>query len=112
MPASRLTVMASLISGLGIADSASATTMKPGSEAITAPKPNSDAVFIAASSEPPTAVRLPSASLPRRVPKLVASTRAMPSSSAASTAQIAVSLPTSVTSGALMPGSCSVWLVP
>ena len=46
MPASTVTLMASLISGLGMALSASAITVKPGSSAITPPKPYSDAVFI------------------------------------------------------------------
>src|SRR5881394_1343758 len=55
MPAKVVTVIASLISGFGIALSASATTRKPGSAAITPPKPYSDAVFIDASSEPATA---------------------------------------------------------
>ncbi|MNY23140.1 hypothetical protein D3C86_1567910 [compost metagenome] len=64
MPASRVTVIASLTSGLGMLFSASASTRKPGKDAITAPKPYSEAVFIAASMAPPTAVRLPSASLP------------------------------------------------
>ena len=53
--------MASLISGFGIAFSASATTRNPGRPAITAPKPYSEAVFIEASSAPPTAAFVPSA---------------------------------------------------
>src|SRR5687768_5039874 len=63
MPARAVTVMASLTSGLGIAASALATTRKPGRAAMTAPKPYSDAVFIAASRAPPIADLLPSAKL-------------------------------------------------
>ncbi|MOA37760.1 hypothetical protein D3C78_1593820 [compost metagenome] len=65
IPAKRVTVMASLTSGLGICLSQSASTKKPGSDAITAPKPYSEAVFIAASNAPLTALLLPSASLLR-----------------------------------------------
>src|SRR3546814_13039273 len=63
MPASTVTVIASLTSGLGIAPNASATTRKPGRAAITAPKPYSDAVFIDASTAPPIAFFVPSAKL-------------------------------------------------
>ena len=52
MPASAVTVTASLTSTPGIAFSPSATTRKPGSAAMTAPKPYSDAVLVAASSAP------------------------------------------------------------
>ena len=62
MPASAVTVIASLTSGSGWL-SALATTRKPGSAAITAPKPYSDAVFIDASSAPPMADFVPSAKL-------------------------------------------------
>ncbi|MCY1545908.1 hypothetical protein D9M68_818730 [compost metagenome] len=65
MPARVVTVMASLTSGSGMLLSAFASTRNPGSEAITAPKPYSEAVFIAASKAPETAVLLPSASLLR-----------------------------------------------
>ncbi|MCY1437718.1 hypothetical protein D9M71_538920 [compost metagenome] len=112
MPASRVTVTASLTSGLGMARSASASTRKPGSEAITAPKPYSEAVFIDASSAPETAVRLPSASLPRMARKPHTSTSRMPSSSAACTAQMPVSLATSLCTGVAMPASCRVWILP
>ncbi len=112
MPASRVTVIASLTSGLGMLLSASASTRKPGSEAITAPKPYSEAVFIAASSEPATALRVPSARRLRIAAKPLASTSRMPSSRAACTAQIAVSLPTSVCNGVAMPASCRVWTWP
>ena len=54
-PASVVTVIASLTSGLGIADSAAWIAAKPGSAAITAPKPNSEAVFIDASRHPASA---------------------------------------------------------
>ncbi|MNL10370.1 hypothetical protein D3C87_1311680 [compost metagenome] len=63
MPASRVTVIASLTSGSGMLLSQSASTRKPGKDAITAPKPYSEAVFIAASNAPLTALLLPSASL-------------------------------------------------
>ena len=77
------TVIASLTSGLGMFLSQSASTRKPGNEAITAPKPYSEAVFIAASNEPPTALLLPSASLPRIAWKPNTNTMRMPTSSAA-----------------------------
>ncbi|MNP09409.1 hypothetical protein D3C76_1015160 [compost metagenome] len=112
IPASRVTVMASLTSGLGMLFSASASTRKPGSEAITAPKPYSEAVFMAANMAPPTAVRLPSASLPRMALKPNARTTRMPTNNAASTAQMAVSLAISVCTGAAMPGRLRVWTLP
>src|SRR3546814_18988296 len=65
MPASTVTVIASLTSGLGIEPSASATTRKPGRAAITAPKPYSEAVFIDASHAPPSAFSVSSAKLAR-----------------------------------------------
>src|SRR5690625_6819743 len=55
MPASEVTVTASCTSGLGMECSASATMRNPGSAAITAPKPYSDAVFMPASRAPLTA---------------------------------------------------------
>ncbi len=61
MPASEVTATASPTSGSGIALSALATIRKPGSAAITPPKPYSAAVFIDASSAPETALLLPSA---------------------------------------------------
>ena len=63
MPASALTVIASFTSGFGMAFRASATTVKPGRAAMTPPKPYSEAVFIAASSDPATAALVPSAKL-------------------------------------------------
>ena len=65
IPASTVTLIASFNSGLGMAARAFDSTRKPGRAAITAPKPYSEAVFIAARIAPPTAVRLPSASRPR-----------------------------------------------
>ncbi|MNH23466.1 hypothetical protein D3C79_833630 [compost metagenome] len=112
MPASRVTVIASLTSGLGMARSASASTRNPGSEAITAPKPYSEAVFIAASKAPLTALLLPSARRFLIAPKPATSTSRMPSSNAASTAQIAVSLAISVCTGVLMPGRLRLWVLP
>ena len=93
MPASVVTVIASFTSGLGIAFRASATTMKPGSAAMTPPKPYSDAVFIEASSEPATAALVPSANLAMTGLNAKASTVRMPTSRAPSTAQIAATLP-------------------
>src|SRR5205823_10842730 len=90
MPASVVTVMASLTSGFGIARNASRITMKPGSAAMTAPKPYSDAVFIEASSAPATADLLPSANFSATWRKAKTKTVMTPASSAPSTAQIAV----------------------
>ncbi|MNZ98553.1 hypothetical protein D3C78_1178410 [compost metagenome] len=112
MPASRVTVIASLTSGLGMLLSQSASTRKPGREAMTAPKPYSEAVFIAASSAPLTALLLPSASLPRIALKPNARTMRMPTSNAACTAQMAVSLAISVVTGAAMPGRLRLWVLP
>jgi hypothetical protein len=61
MPASEVTDTAAFTSGLGTLRSASLTDRKPGSAAITPPKPYSEAVFMAASSAPPTAALVPSA---------------------------------------------------
>src|SRR6476659_866795 len=61
MPASTVTVTASLTSGLGIALSAAETAAKPGNNAITPPNPYSDAVLSDASNAPATAALLPSA---------------------------------------------------
>ena len=90
MPASTDTVIASLTSGFGMARSAWAMRRNPGSEAMTAPKPYSEAVFIAASKAPDTADLVPSANLEATVRKAKIKTVAIPSSNAASTAQIAV----------------------
>ncbi|MCY1446485.1 hypothetical protein D9M71_630570 [compost metagenome] len=106
MPASKVTVMASFTKGLGMPRKASASTRKPGSEAITAPKPYSEAVFMAASKAPPTALLVPSARRVRMAPKAHTRTIRMPTSNAACTAQMAVSLATSLCTGALMPGNC------
>src|SRR5205807_523746 len=103
MPASVVTAIASLTSGFGIAFSASATNRKPGRPAITAPKPYSDAVFIEASSEPPTAALEPSANFGPTRFQANTSTVRMPISSAPSTAQMAASLDTSVVMGLVAP---------
>ena len=58
MPASAVTVIASLTSTPGIAFSPSAMTRNPGSAAMTPPKPYSEAVLVAASSAPAIAVLL------------------------------------------------------
>src|SRR5476649_1560787 len=108
MPASELTDTAALTSGLGTLLSASLTSTKPGSAAMTPPKPYSDAVFIAASSAPPTATLVPSAKRARTRPNAVARISTMPDSSAPSTAQMPTSaLMVSVT-GACRPGSASL----
>src|SRR5471032_2167143 len=112
IPASKVTVTASLTSGSGMVFSALASTRKPGSDAMTAPKPYSEAVFMAASKAPLTALLLPSASLLRIALKPKARTMRMPINSAASTAQMAVSLAISVWTGVAMPGSARVWVLP
>ncbi len=112
IPASTVTLMASFNSGLGMAASPLDNTRKPGRAAMTAPNPYSDAVFIAARMAPLTAVRLPSARRPRILRKPKISTSTIPEISAASTAQMAVILPTSVTMGFARPGRVSSWVVP
>ena len=62
---------------------------KPGSEAMTPPKPYSVAVFIAASSAPATAALLPSAKVLDVARQASRKTSTMPTSSAPSTAQTA-----------------------
>ena len=74
-------------------------TRKPGSAAITPPKPYSEAVFIEASRAPATAALLPSAKRAITGFQASASTARMPSSRAASTAQIAFTFATSVMTG-------------
>ena len=59
IPASVVMLIASLSSGSGIAASAFDSTRKPGRAAITAPKPYSDAVFIAARIAPLPSARRP-----------------------------------------------------
>src|SRR5207249_1147927 len=99
MPASEVTVMASLISGLGIALRASATTRNPGSAAMTAPKPYSDAVFMDASRAPAMADFEPSANLRTTGFQANTSTVKIPASRAPSTAQMAATLETSCVTG-------------
>src|ERR1700754_1203348 len=89
MPASVVTVTASLIRGLGIAERASLITRNPGSDAITAPKTYSEAVFIEATSDPQTAALLPSANFSATVRNAKTKTVRMPISSAPRTAQMA-----------------------
>ena len=112
MPASAVTVTASLTSTPGMAFSPSATTRKPGSAAITPPKPYSDAVLIDASSAPATAALLPSAKRSLSAPKANTTTVRMPSRSAPSTAQIAATEDTWVTTGCARPGSAAEWVAP
>ncbi|MDF3833138.1 hypothetical protein P3W85_09270 [Cupriavidus basilensis] len=71
-PASTVIEMASLKSGVGIICSVLAAMMKPGSVATMALKPNAGALFIAASSDPLTAVLLPSERRRSSVRQLVA----------------------------------------
>ena len=92
MPARTVTLIASLMSGLGIALSASATTTKPGSKATTPPNPYSDAVLSDASSAPETAALLPSANLASTGRQAKANTVRIPNSSAPSTAQMAATV--------------------
>src|ERR1700736_1168584 len=99
IPASVVTVTASLTRGFGIALNPSATTRKPGSDAITPPNPYSDAVFIDASREPATAALVPSAKLIITVLNASAITERMPTRSAPSTAQIAARGVTCTTRG-------------
>lgn len=75
-------VVAALVGDDEIAPSALATTMKPGSAAITAPKPYSDAVFMAASTAPLIAARVPSVKWSTTGRQASASTDRMPTSSA------------------------------
>src|SRR5207253_6736102 len=110
MPASVVTVIASLIRGFGIALSASATTTNPGNAAITPPNPYSEAVFIEASSDPATAALVPSANFAITGLNANTMTLRMPTSSAPSTAQIAVSGPTCTVNG--WPGIAAVNSLP
>src|SRR5215831_15938992 len=90
IPASVVTVIASLTSGFGIDLSASAITVNPGSDAITAPKPYSDAVFIDASNDPATAAFVPSANFALTGLNAKRRTERIPRISAPCTAQMAV----------------------
>ena len=90
------------------------SAVKPGRAAITAPKPYSDAVFIEASSAPPTAVFVPSANFAVTGRQARHSTARMPTSNAPWTAQIAAMREMSCTTGT---ASCiadegNVWLLP
>ncbi len=105
MPASAVTVTASLISGLGMAARVSRMARKPGRAAMTAPKPYSEAVLRAASREPATAALLPSANPEATGFQAKANTARMPASSASSTAQIAVTCVVVVTIGLSRPAS-------
>src|SRR5262250_3362985 len=99
MPASTVTVTASLTSGLGIDLSTSAIDTKPGSSAITPPKPSSDAVLSDASNAPATAALLPSANFGSTERHANTKTVRMPSSNAPSTPQIAATPGICVTIG-------------
>src|SRR5256885_8692029 len=114
MPASEVTVMASLISGWGMALSAPATTRKPGSAAMTAPKPYSEAVLADASSAPAMADFDPSANLAATGFQPKTSTVKMPARSAPSTAQMAATLEISCVTGAAWPTTAGMneWASP
>src|SRR5208337_1517329 len=105
IPASVVTLIAWLIKGLGIAVSASRIAMKPGSAAMTEPKPYSVAVLIDASKAPATAALLPSAKRLVTAGNAVANTIRMPDSKASSTAQIASFAATDPVSGWSRPAS-------
>src|SRR6266702_1239697 len=99
MPASTFTLIASFTSGLGIWESASRTTRKPGSAAITAPNPYSEAVFSEASRAPAIADLLPSAKFFEILVYPKITTVIMPSTSAVSTDQMPPNFVTSCTTG-------------
>ena len=103
MPAREVTVTASLTSGFGIEPRAFDTTRKPGREAMTAPKPYSDAVLVAASMAPAIALLEPSAKFLNTGFQAKMNTVRMPRISAPSTAQIAASLAVSCTTGGSLP---------
>jgi hypothetical protein len=83
--------------------------VNPGSNAITPPKPYSDAVFIEASNAPATAALLPSANRASTGRQAKANTVRIPRSNAPSTAQMAATPEICVTIG-LLPdvSSCVV----
>ncbi len=97
-----------------MAPSALATIKKPGSAAITAPKPYSDAVFMAARSAPAIASLVPTAKLVMTGFQANAMTDRMPTSSAPSTAQMATTDEICCTTGAFVPitAGSKEWLSP
>src|SRR5258705_13953707 len=84
----------------------------PGSAAITAPKPYSDAVFTAASRQPETAVWLDFTKVAAIRRQANSTTVAMPRTSAASTAQMPICRDTSMASGFAVAVSASVTVGP
>ena len=108
MPASALTDTAALTSGFGIDFSAPPTTTKPGSAAITPPKPYSEAVFIEASSAPPIAAFVPVAKRWRTRLNAVKTTSRMPAMSAPSTDHTATTVLIVADSGVCTPGSTAL----
>src|SRR5207249_4643638 len=98
----------SFISGFEMFFIAPCTTTKPGSAAMIAPNPYSDAVFIAARSDPDTAVWLPLTNDADTLLHAVITTVAMPSTRAASTAQMPICLDTSIAIGFAAGFSASV----
>ena len=82
MAASVVTVTASFTSGSGIVMSACLTSRNPGSAAMIAPNPYSDAVFSAASNAPPTATFEPSMKRRATVRNASSSTVPMPHNNA------------------------------
>ncbi|MDB5308823.1 MAG: hypothetical protein JWO38_3025 [Gemmataceae bacterium] len=108
IPASVVTVTASLTSGPGMDVRAAARARNPGRVATTAPNPYSEAVFRAASRAPATADLEPAAN--RLVTGLQARTSVLriPTSRAPSTAQMAATFETSCTPGEAAPAAAGV----
>lgn len=103
MPASAVTEIASLTRGFGIAFRPSATVRKPAREAMTAPKPYSEAVFIVASRDPLMAGLALSAKDVTTGRHARAKTLRIPTSRAPSTAQMAVLAATGTLTGLAAP---------
>ena len=112
MPASAVTVTASLTRGFEIAFIADWIATNPGSAAITAPKPNSDAVLSVASRQPVIATWLALANDTLTRAQAITTTVAMPRRSAASTAHTPICRETSSTTGVAAGVSASVALGP
>src|SRR3954467_1683816 len=112
IPASAVTAIASLTSGFAIAFIADWMATNPGSAAITAPNPNSDAVFNVASRQPVIASWLAFANDALTRDQANTTTVAMPRSSAASTAHTPICRDTSSTSGVAAGVSASVAVAP
>src|SRR5262249_979455 len=110
MPASTVTVMASLTSGLGIDLSSSAITVNPGNSAMTPPNPYSDAVLTDPNTAPPTPPFLPPANFSTTARQAKTNTARMPKINAPSPAQMAATAGIWVTIG--LPPSVIVCCAP